>query len=292
MSHARFITALFALAGLIAAGLAGCDGDKKGDGERAGNAAPPRILLYVGTSMQKPMEGCVAAYTEQADVKIEPNYGESGEVQVWADMIGKGDAAVLHEPYLTKSIDEGWGAKVHVLANMRPAVVVRIDNDKTRNVAGLMDLAREDLKVGLTDAKATTSGQLVQAALKKAGIREKVMARVRLQNKSSGFMCKQLIIGTQLDAITCWDAVAGQHADRLRAIPIEKQYMPQTFTDSEGMTYTDGRVAVGLIELKTSAHPEATRKFVRFILSPEGQAIWKAAGFNPAVEAPTTQPES
>jgi len=245
--------------------------------------------VYVGSSMRVPMEQCLDAYKKlHPDADIRLDFGDSGEVLSKVEFTGRGEAAVLHEPYITKAKRDGWGTKTHVLANMQPVIVVAKGNPK--GVTGLKDFTRDDLHVGVTDARYTTSGQIVQQALANAGIREQVMARDDLvQNRSSGYMCLQ-VEEDALDAITCWDAVARGRADRVDIVPIEPAFMPHSFIDSEVVTYTDGRVSVGLIELKTAQHPESTADFVRFILSPEGQAIWAKCGFNPAVESPASQP--
>ena len=69
--------------------------------------------------------------------------------------------------------------------------------------------------------------------------------------------------------------------------------MPAKFrdkSDTYDVTFTDGHVAVGLVVLKTDKFKAETKRFVDFLLSPEGRAIWKANGYEIEPVAPTTQP--
>mgnify|MGYP006308651913 CR=1 FL=1 len=86
-----------------------------------------------------------------------------------------------------------------------------------------------------------------------------------------------------VDAATAWDSVARGNP-KLRTVRIEDAFMPDTFSDREmpEVNYDNGVVPVGLVVLKTAEAPEQVKQFVEFILSPDGQKIWKQAGFNPA----------
>ena len=242
------------------------------------------LLIYVGSSMRQPMEQCAAAYEKKTGVHVSPSYADSGEVLAQVKNSGMGELAVLHEPYLTQGKRDGWAKDTFVVAVTTPVIAVAKGNPK--QVKGLKDFLRPDLRVGMTDYRYATSGAIARDAMTRAGILEQVMARrpPPYENKSSGQTAAQVIIGA-LDAVIIWDAVAGNDADKLDVIPIESQFMPAAFTDSEGVTYHDGHVPVGIILLTTGKEPVETRKFIDFILSPQGQAIWKANGYSPAADA-------
>ena len=248
------------------------------------------LMVYIGSSMRLPMEQCAAAYEKKTGVRITPSFADSGEVLAQVKVSGQGELAVLHEPYLTQGKRDGWARQTFVVASMTPVIAVTKGNPK--GVKGLKDFVRPDLRIGLTDYRYATSGAIARDALKRAGTLEQVLARTPppYENKSSGQVAAQVVTGA-LDAVICWDAVAGQSPDKLDVLPIDSQFMPPAYTDNEGMTYHSGHVPVGLILLTTAKQPEAARKFVDFILSPEGQAIWKANGYSPPVAAePSTAP--
>jgi sulfate/thiosulfate transport system substrate-binding protein len=283
-----------AFAGLLVAGVAlvGCRGERREINPATGKPAEKRLLrVYVGSSMRVPMEACMEQYRkEHPATELALDFGDSGDALARIREWGGGEALVLHEPYLTQMMQEGIGVKVHVLANMRPAIVMRKDDPKTANVKGLKDLDNPNLAVAMTDASATVSGGLVQAALKAAGIQESVMSRHPYQNRSSGAICAA-VAGTNKagprDIGTAWDAVA--RGIGLRTVRIEDQYMPAEFHDPEtpAVVYHNGVVPVGLVVLNSAKAPDQTQDFVNFILSPAGQKLWQEAGFNPAVETPT-----
>jgi len=286
---ARISFAVLLVAGVA---LVGCRGERREINPETGKPAEKRLLrIYVGGSMRVPMEACMEAYKkEHPTTELVLDFGDSGDALARIREWGGGEALVLHEPYLTQMMQEGIGVKVHVSANMRPAIVTRKDDPKTANVKGLKDLDNPDLAVAMTDANAAVSGALVQAALKAAGIQESVMSRHPYQNRSSGTVCAT-VAGTDKagprDIGTAWDAVARSMG--LRTVRIEDQYMPAEYHDPETpeVVYHNGVVPVGLVVLKSAKAPDQTQDFVNFILSPAGQELWKKAGFNPASETPT-----
>ncbi|MDD4892342.1 MAG: extracellular solute-binding protein [Phycisphaerae bacterium] len=247
---------------------------------------PP--IIYVGTSMQKPMAKCVEAFKRKTGIQISANYEDSGDVFAHVKKSGFGEAAVLHEPFLAQMKAGGYTTRTETLAYMTPIIAVKKGNPKS--VKGLKDFTRPDVKIGLTIAKETTSGRLVQQALKTAGIQKDVMARKPVENKSSGALVNMLQLPEPpVDAVTVWNAVAGGVADKVDIVRIEPEFMPKTF-EEDGLTYVNGCVPVGLVVLKTAKFHDEIRQFVDFMISPEGQAIWKAAGFDVA-KPPTTSPE-
>jgi molybdate transport system substrate-binding protein len=249
---------------------------------------PQAAMIYVGSSMRQPMEQCAAAYEKTTGVKFALSFADSGEVLAQAKSSGMGEMGVLHEPYLTQGKKEGWARETFVVASMTPVIAVAKGNPK--GIAGLKDFLRADVRIGLTDYRYATSGAIARDAMMRAGILEDVLARRPYENKSSGQTGAQVTTGA-LDAVIIWDAVAGNTPDKLDVIPIESQFMPPAFTDSQGVTYYNGHVPVGILILKTAKDVGEMRKFIDFILSPEGQKIWHDNGYSPPTAA-TTQPAS
>lgn len=252
---------------------------------------PTGPLIFVGASMQKPMAACLTAYEKKTGVHIQVSYEDSGDVLAHVKKSGAGDLAILHEPFIAQMNHDGFATRTETLAYMTPVIAIKkTDPPNQKNILGLKDLARPDVRVGLTIAKETTSGRLVQAALKNAGIQDEVMGRKPYQNKSSGDLVGKLTLAEPpVDAVTVWNAVAGGQKDKIDIVRIEPQFMPKMF-EEDGLAYIDGRVPVGLVVLKTSRYPEQIKAFIDFMLSPEGQAIWQASGFD--VGAPTTAPQT
>ena len=106
-------------------------------------------------------------------------------------------------------------------------------------------------------------------------------------NKSSGTVCVWVKEGSK-DVGLAWDSVA-RGIPGLRVVPIEDRYMPAEFRD-EGVVYHNGNVPVSLVVLKAAKAPQETARFVEFVLSPAGQAIWRDNGFNPVADSPTPPP--
>jgi ABC-type molybdate transport system substrate-binding protein len=244
------------------------------------------LVIYVGSSMRLPMEKCIERFEKETGISVQASYVDSGDVLANVKKAGRGDAAVLHEPYVTQMNQEGFATTQATLAYMTPVIAVAKNNPK--KVAGLKSFVREDLKIGMTDAEFTTSGKIVQEALRNAGVQQQVMDRHPMQDKSSGTVVGWVQTGT-LDAVTAWNAVAAGAPDKVDTIPIDPAFMPRTFKE-EGLTYYNGQVPVGLVVLKTAKMPTETDRFVKFLLSPAGRAIWKQCGYD-IQASPASQPE-
>ena len=109
---------------------------------------------------------------------------------------------------------------------MTPVIAVTKGNPK--GVKGLKDFVRPDLRIGLTDYRYATSGAIARDALKRAGILEQVLARTPppYENKSSGQVAAQVVTGA-LDAVICWDAVAGQSPTSWTCCPLIRSSCPR-----------------------------------------------------------------
>lgn len=251
----------------------------------------PTIL--VGASMQKPMEKCAEAFQKKTGIKMKVSYGDSGDVLSQVKQSGKGEMAILHEPYVTQMSKEGFASETHILAYMTPVIVVKKGNPK--GVTGIKSLVALKSRVGLTLAAETPSGRIVQQALKNAGIQKEVMDNRPYENKSSGDLVgKMTMPDPPLDAVCVWNAVAAGKPNAVEIVRIEPEFMPKEFTEAPkdgGLTFYNGQVPVGVIVLKTGKFPDQTRKFVEFLQSEEGRAIWKECGYDlPAALA--SQPTS
>ncbi|MCG3179459.1 MAG: hypothetical protein BIFFINMI_01794 [Phycisphaerae bacterium] len=289
-------TAIRTLASILcvaAVALCGCRGERRPVNPKTGQPVEKRVLrIYVGSSMSVPMKACMESYRkDHPDTELMLDFGDSGDALARIREWGAGEALVLHEPYLTQMINEGIGKEIVTLASFRPAIVCRKDDPKTAHVKGLKDLDDPNLRVAMTDASKTVSGGLVQAALKNAGIQQSVMDRKPYQNRSSGAICNVVAgvgdtssAGGPCDVGAAWDSVA--RGAGLRTVPIEDEYMPQTYPDPEtpAVIYRNGAVPVGLVTLKSSQGPEELQRFIDFMLSPAGQKIWRDSGFNPPAQ--------
>jgi len=275
-----------ALAALLLTLISGCGKD---DGKTTGAKPPPPppapgpLLVHVGGTMRPAMEEICKLYEQESGQKVEINYGDSGELMIKLQQIGKGDILVVHDPFPAKMEKDGFVDRSYTVAVVTPVIAVRKGNPK--KITGIKDLAREDVKVGLTDAEYSTAGHIVNVMLKKAGIAEAMAKKEIPRSRGGGEMANNVKMGT-VDATIVWNAVVFLRRDALDAIEIEPAVRPDPVADAVSSA-TYGKIdmscaKVVLMTLKKADSLEAARKLAELATSERGRAVWAKQGFSPA----------
>lgn len=245
-------------------------------------AAAP-LLVHVGGTMRPAMEEICKLYEQESGRKVEVNYGDSGELMIKLQQMGKGDVIVVHDPFPAKLAKDGLVEASFTVAVVTPVIAVKKGNPK--KIAGLKDLARDDVKVGLTDAKYSTTGHIVDVMFKKAGIAEAMAKKEIPRTRGGGESANAVKIGT-VDATIVWNAVVFARKDALDAIDIEPTFRPDPTADAtSSATYGKQDMScakVVLMTLKKAGDIEGARKLAELATSERGKAIWVKQGFTPA----------
>jgi molybdate transport system substrate-binding protein len=270
----------------LASFVAGC-----GDAPNAQNPpVPPKpavkavpLLVHVGGTMRPAMEEICKLYEQESGQKIEVNYGDSGELMIKLQQIGKGDILVVHDPFPAKLEKDGFVDRSYTVAVVTPVIAVRKGNPK--KITGLKDLTREDVKVGLTDANYSTTGHIVDLMFKKAGIAEAMAKKEITRSRGGGGMANNVKLGT-VDAAIVWNAVVFERRDALEAIEIEPAFRPDPKLDAvTSATYGNIDMScakVVLMTMKKADNLESARKLAELATSERGRAVWAKQGFSPA----------
>ena len=276
-------------AALFLAMVSGCgqEAPKTGGGQ---GAKPPQptapLLVHVGGTMRPAMEEICKLYEQESGQKVEINYGDSGELMIKLEQIGKGDILVVHDPFPAAMEKKGLVDRSYTVAVVTPVIAVRKGNPK--KITGIKDLAREDVKVGLTDANYSTTGHIVDVMFKKAGIAEAMAKKEIPRARGGGEMANAVKIGT-IDATIVWNAVVFLRRDALDAIDIEPAFRPDPTVDAvTSATYGKldmSSAKVVLMTLKKAGDLEGARKLAELATSERGRAIWAKQGFSPAPAA-------
>ena len=281
-------------AALFLAMVSGCGQEAPKTGGSQG-AKPPQpaapLLVHVGGTMRPAMEEICKLYEQESGQKIEINYGDSGELMIKLEQIGKGDVLVVHDPFPAAMEKKGLVDRSYTVAVVTPVIAVRKGNPK--KIAGLKDLAREDVKVGLTDANYSTTGHIVDVMFKKAGIAEAMAKKEITRSRGGGEMANNVKLGT-VDAAIVWNAVVFERRDALVAIDIDPAVRPDPTADAV-TSATYGRLdmscaKVVLMTLKKADHLAAARKLAELATSERGRAVWAKQGFSPAPVVAAPEP--
>jgi molybdate transport system substrate-binding protein len=281
----RYLTGALAAVALTIL-IAGCGGEPSGppkapEAGTTSKAGP--LLVHVGGTMRPAMEEICKLYEQESGQKVEVNYGDSGELMIKLQQTGKGDVLVVHDPFAAKMEKDGFVDRSCTVAVVTPVIAVKKGNPK--KIAGLKDLTRDDVKVGLTDAEYSTTGHIVDVMFKKAGIAGAMAKKEIPRTRGGGGMANNVKLGT-VDAAIVWNAVVFERRDALDAVDIEPAFRPDPKLDAvTSATYgpIDMSCAkVVLMTMKKAGNLEAARKLADLAVSERGRAIWARNGFSPA----------
>jgi molybdate transport system substrate-binding protein len=145
-------------------------------------------------------------------------------------------------------------------------IVLAVPKGNPRKIATLSDLGRPGVKVGLGDPATAQLGQVSEALLEKAGLAEAVHANV----VARGDCCSKvraLLVDGKVEAALGWAAFAKAEPKKIEAIPLPAdlaQPLP----------------VVGLV-LTTSEHPKEAARFIAFLQTRKGKAIFTKFGYYP-----------
>jgi molybdate transport system substrate-binding protein len=138
---------------------------------------------------------------------------------------------------------------------------------------GLADLAKPGLRVGLMDARYSTCGQMVQDALKRRGLTDKVGPNVRVEKRSHQELATDVTLGS-LDAAAVWNFSAVLNREKLDAVPT-------------GETFPETRLCICL--LRSAANPKGAGRFTELCASEFGREVFSRHGYSKGMGAKPQQ---
>ncbi len=249
------LTLLIAIA--IVTGACGCR-------HKDQNPEDEELLLYCAAGIRPAAEKLIEAFQRRYEIDIAVDYAGS-EVLLSRLKVGrKGDLYMPGDKhYVDQAQLNGMILSRQVVSYWVPVIFVQKGNPK--NINGLADLLRDDVKTGLGDPKVCAIGRTSKMIMEKNGFTwDDVVAKLKFQSLTVNELGTQIQIEA-LDAVIVWDAIAkyfGDGSDMI-AIPIEKN--------------VTSSIDVGVLSF--TKNQTAADKFVEFITSNKGKAILKEKGY-------------
>lgn len=225
-----------------------------------GEKADAALFLYVGAALKPVMEDLAEAFRAKTGARVECDFGGSGMLISRLRLAERGDIFMPGERwYVEQAVKDGLVASQKDICYFVPVILVQKGNPK--NIRSLADLVRPGVRLGLGNPQSCQVGRASDEVFDKNGIaKEAVEKAVVFQSVTVNELGVQVTVG-QLDAAIVWDATAAFYADKADAIAIP----PARNVVSN----------VAAAVLKCSAQPARAQAFVDFLLSPEGQAIFR-----------------
>lgn len=228
--------------------------------------AQQHMLIYCGITQVRPITELAKTFEVREKVKIQIAQGGSEDLFQSAKKSGLGDLYLPGEPsYYQRHLGDGLFGKYKIVGYNQMAIVVQKGNPK--GVKGdLSELLRKDLTVIVGNAESGSVGQETQAMLQAAKLYPKVVAKSVALMPDSRAINLALRRG-EADVALNWRATAHfpDNAVHLEAVDLDPRVAkPQ---------------ALLLIELKSTKNPVLVSRFIDFVASEEGQAVFRKYGF-------------
>lgn len=224
------------------------------------------LLVHCAAGIRPAVEPLAREYEAEYGVTVHLRYGGSGDLLSGLRAAPSGDLFVAgDDSYLARGREHGVVAEIIPLARMRPVLAVPRGNP--RGVAGVRDLLREDLAIGLANPEAAAVGKAARRALESIELWPRVRAACRVLKPTVTDLANDVRLGT-LDVAILWDATVAQYED-LEAV------------DDPALSTATRHVSVGVVTATEA--PTAALRFARFLGSRDrGGPVFERSGYRPA----------
>lgn len=266
MNFKKILT-VFMMISLLVFGLSSCSNAEKGkessEPKKEEKVSEKSLIVYSGAGLKKPMEEIAKEFEKDNNVKIQYIFAGSAQLLSQLEASGKGDVFIVgSKPTYDAAKEKKLVGESKEVAYHTPTIIVKKGNPK--KIKTLEDLQKDGIKVILGDEKANAVGKTTQKIIQKnklTGIEKNVAAKTATVSE----MVVQIVDGTADAAIATKDSVFGN--DKIEIIEIDPT------------KNVDQILPIGAAE--ASKEKELANKFVDYVSSDKGKAVFEKYGFKP-----------
>ena len=234
-------------------------------GNNAGSNETGSITVYAGAGFSELGDDLVEEFNKKyPNIEVNMRYGGSGELFTTMETQKEGDVFFpAAYKYMGEAIDNGYienGTVKNVTKNI-PVIIVQPGNPK--NITGLADLARDDVKVGLGDPEGPAIGKSSQDILNKSNITVNPTVTTTTVNQLVTY-----INSGEIDAAIVWDAMTSWSDNQGKFDVIE-------IPDDQNKIST---IPIGVTTF--SEDKDSAQAFVDFVTNdPDAHALFEKWGY-------------
>jgi len=217
-----FILAVLLLAVVMASG---CGGENKKE-----------LIVLCGSSFVQPSEEFIEIFKKETGVSVVTSTAGSEDFLPLVKVGKKGDILITHDPYLDYVYEAGALLDYTEVGFLEPVLAVAPGNPK--GIHSIEDLAKDGLKVGLTDPQYSTCGEMVYDLLKAKGIKEAVLRNVGNRLTKGHNNLGTLMQTGAVDAVIMWNGVAHNYRQYLEIVKTPYEYNTLIRVHFIGLNYT------------------------------------------------------
>lgn len=223
------------------------------------------LVVFAGAASKPPTEEVAKAFEKKTGVKVNINFGGSGFVLSQMALSKKGD---IYFPgssdYMEVAKKKGLVIPETELPVVYLVPAINVEKGNPKGIKGLKDLTRPGIKVAIANPEGVCVGlYAVEIIEKNLNPQEKSQFKKNLVNYTES--CEKTATAISLkavDAVIGWSVFQYWDPQRIETIPLKKEEI----------------IRIGYIPIAVSrftSHRELAQKFIDFIISNEGKAIFK-----------------
>lgn len=226
-----------------------------------GYAAEDSLLVYCGAGLREPMEDIAELFEDEEDIQIQYTFGGSAQLLSQIELYQTGD---IYMPgarsYIDSAIEKGFVDETENVVYHVPCIITSKGNPA--GVESLEDLSNPGVKVVLGEPTGPAIGKNSKQMLEKLGLWDDVSENVIAY---SGTVNELLVYISmeQADASIIW----------------EDLYNPDTMEKVEIPREMNGIKVIPIGTLVFSENQENAEKFMNFVASDDGKAVFAEYGF-------------
>ncbi len=227
--------------------------------------ATERLMVFAGAASKPPTEEAAKAFEKKTGIKVDIVFGGSGYVLSQMILGKKGD---IYFPgssdYMERAKKKGvvYPETEKYVVYLVPAINVQKGNPK--NIRSLKDLIKPGIKIAIANPEGVCVGAYaVEIIEKNLTAEEKAQFRKNLINYTES--CEKTATAISLkmvDAVIGWRVFHYWDPEKIETIPFKKSEISRI-----------GYIPIAIS--KFTQNRELAQKFIDFLLSEEGKAIYR-----------------
>ncbi len=177
----------------------------------------PSILFFSGGVNRIAIESTIQEFESREGVTVERVYNGCGILVAQIKAGQRPDAYFTCDISFMDMVHDKF-KDITDVSNTKILMAVKQGNPK--NVAGLNDLLKEDMRIGVCNPQQSALGELTKRLLEQKGIWEQMLPNVYSQTPTADLLVNQLRTGS-LDAVIVYEANISKVRDKVTVIPID-----------------------------------------------------------------------
>ena len=250
----------------------GCGSGEKPKPQPPEPPQPKRLQAFCGAASKPAMEECAAAFEKKTGIGVDLQFGGSGAMLSALKMSGRGDLYIPGSPdYMLMAERDGIVEPntSKIIAYLVPAILVQPGNPKT--IKALEDLAKPGTTVGIGNPQAVCVGLYAVEILDNAGLLDAVGKNIVVHVESCDKTAALLSL-KKVDAIIGWSVFSKWNPEAIEAVMLDPNRLPR-------LAYIPAGVC------KTAKDKDEAKRFIEYLASKDGQAIFAKWGYLATEEA-------